>query len=163
MIVLGTICTLMFTLSGWARSNAAQNTKITPPPGPAAGSLVTMREAAELLKVSPVTIKRWLKQGRLRAYHVGPRAIRIKQEDLQALLTPTNVQDKQKEVSTGMLQLGKQQHRRPWPAAEELARRQRLIAVIRMRREQRVITPHTAEELVREARMAREKGGSRAF
>ncbi len=50
--------------------------------------LLTKAEAAKLLKVSPVTISRWLKQGRLPAYRLGPRAIRIRRADLDALLDP---------------------------------------------------------------------------
>jgi excisionase family DNA binding protein len=34
--------------------------------------LLTLKEAATLLKVSVVTLRRWIKQGRLPAYHVGP-------------------------------------------------------------------------------------------
>ena len=50
--------------------------------------LLTTAEAAKLLKVSPVTILRWLKQGRLPAYRLGPRAVRIRRADVQALLRP---------------------------------------------------------------------------
>src|SRR3989304_2296808 len=50
--------------------------------------LLTIADAARLLKVSVVTVKRWLKQGRLHAYRVGPRSIRIKREDLNALVRP---------------------------------------------------------------------------
>jgi excisionase family DNA binding protein len=49
--------------------------------------LLTIVEAAKLLKVSTVTLHRWIKQGRLRAYHVGPRKVRIKRSDLTKLLT----------------------------------------------------------------------------
>jgi excisionase family DNA binding protein len=52
--------------------------------------LLTMAEAAKLLKVSTVTLKRWLKQGLLPAYHVGPRAIRIRRADLAKVLTPVS-------------------------------------------------------------------------
>jgi excisionase family DNA binding protein len=49
--------------------------------------LLTIAEAAKLLKVSTVTLHRWIKQGRLPAYHVGPRKVRIKRSDLSKLLT----------------------------------------------------------------------------
>ena len=52
--------------------------------------LVAVAEAAELLKVSTVTLRRWIKQGRLPAYHVGPRKVRIRREDLTKALTPTH-------------------------------------------------------------------------
>jgi excisionase family DNA binding protein len=57
--------------------------------------LLTPPEAAALLKVSVVTIRRWIKQGRLPAYHVGPRKVRINRSDLSKAFTPTN----QEEVS----------------------------------------------------------------
>ena len=50
------------------------------------GDLLTIPEAAAALKVSPVTIARWLKQGRLQAYRMGPRAVRIRREDLTEVL-----------------------------------------------------------------------------
>jgi excisionase family DNA binding protein len=51
--------------------------------------LLTLDEAAKLLKVSIVTLRRWIKQGRLPAYHVGPRKVRIKRSDLTKAFTPT--------------------------------------------------------------------------
>ena len=51
--------------------------------------LLTLPEAAKLLKVSVVTLRRWIKQGRLPAYHVGPRKVRIKRRDLAKAFTPT--------------------------------------------------------------------------
>jgi excisionase family DNA binding protein len=53
--------------------------------------LLTLAEAAKLLKVSPATLHRWLKDGRLRAYRVGPRAVRVARADLAKLLVPTTV------------------------------------------------------------------------
>jgi excisionase family DNA binding protein len=50
--------------------------------------LLTLPEAAALLKVSVVTIRRWIKQGRLPAYHVGPRKVRINYSDLSKAFTP---------------------------------------------------------------------------
>lgn len=50
--------------------------------------LLTKAEAAELLGVSPATISRWLKEGRLPAYRLGPRAVRIRRADLDDLLRP---------------------------------------------------------------------------
>jgi excisionase family DNA binding protein len=50
--------------------------------------LLTIREAAEVLRVSEVTISRWIKQGRLPALRVGPRAIRIRRDDLDKVVTP---------------------------------------------------------------------------
>jgi excisionase family DNA binding protein len=50
--------------------------------------LLTLKEAATLLKVSVVTLRRWIKQGRLPAYHVGPRKVRINRSDLSKAFTP---------------------------------------------------------------------------
>jgi excisionase family DNA binding protein len=56
--------------------------------------LLTIAEAARLLKVSTATLHRWLKQGRLQAYHVGPRAVRVRRADLARLLVPTTLPEK---------------------------------------------------------------------
>jgi len=55
--------------------------------------LLTIPEAAAALKVSPVTISRWLKQGRLPAYRMGPRAVRIRRDDLTDVLKPSGHAD----------------------------------------------------------------------
>ena len=49
---------------------------------------LTTAEAAKTLKVSPLTVSRWIKQGRLPASRVGPRAVRIRREDLTRVMTP---------------------------------------------------------------------------
>ena len=56
---------------------------------PSEDDLLTIPEAAATLKVSPVTISRWLKQGRLTAYRLGPRAVRIRRDDLVEVLKPS--------------------------------------------------------------------------
>jgi excisionase family DNA binding protein len=48
--------------------------------------LLTIREAADFLRVSEVTISRWIKQGQLPAYRVGPRAVRLRRDDLDHLV-----------------------------------------------------------------------------
>lgn len=50
--------------------------------------LLTVPEAAAVLKVSPVTVSRWLRQGRLPAYRLGPRAVRIRRSELAAVFSP---------------------------------------------------------------------------
>lgn len=52
--------------------------------------LLTVAEAAAILKVSRVTIHRWLKEGRLPACHVGPKAVRIRRSDLTNVMTPVH-------------------------------------------------------------------------
>src|SRR5207247_2524719 len=49
---------------------------------------LTVAEAATRLQVSHPTIWRWIKSGKLAAYRVGPKAIRIKEADLAALVQP---------------------------------------------------------------------------
>ncbi|MFN8558270.1 MAG: helix-turn-helix domain-containing protein [Dehalococcoidia bacterium] len=41
------------------------------------GDLLTLAEAARLLRVSRITVHRWVQRGRLPSYRVGPKAIRI--------------------------------------------------------------------------------------
>lgn len=48
--------------------------------------LLTVAEAAQALKVSQVTLRRWLRDGRLPAYHVGPKAVRIRRDDLTRVI-----------------------------------------------------------------------------
>ncbi len=50
--------------------------------------LVTVAEAAKLLKVSIVTVHRWIKRGLLPSCHVGPRAVRIRRSDLENMIRP---------------------------------------------------------------------------
>jgi excisionase family DNA binding protein len=50
--------------------------------------LLTVAEAAALLKVSQVTLRRWIKQGRLAACRVGPRAVRLRRSDVEGAITP---------------------------------------------------------------------------
>jgi len=61
--------------------------------------LLKIKEAAALLKMSPVTVSRWLKQGRLVGYHVGPRSIRLRRSDVEALLEPTKGELTDEEVA----------------------------------------------------------------
>lgn len=49
------------------------------------GDLVTTKEAAELLRVSPYTISAWLSQGRLRRVKAGGRTL-IARAELEAFL-----------------------------------------------------------------------------
>ena len=70
-----------------ASSVSAQNVPMQAPD--LGAELFTVAEAAKLLKVSTTTLHRWLKQGRLHAYHVGPRAVRVHRADLAKLLVPT--------------------------------------------------------------------------
>jgi excisionase family DNA binding protein len=49
---------------------------------------VTTSEAANILGINRVTLHRWVKQGTLRAYSLGPRRVLFKRSDLSELLKP---------------------------------------------------------------------------
>lgn len=49
---------------------------------------LSIREATRQLKVGRTTLYRWLKEGRLRAYRIGPKAVRIRRADLERVVTP---------------------------------------------------------------------------
>jgi len=53
----------------------------------------TVPEAAMRLKVSPSTVWRWIEAEKLPAYRVGPRNIRIKKEDLEAIIRPARAKE----------------------------------------------------------------------
>jgi excisionase family DNA binding protein len=55
--------------------------------------LLTIAEAAAVVKVGRSTVHRWLRDGRLRAYRVGPRAVRIRRGDLIRIMTPMHHAD----------------------------------------------------------------------
>jgi excisionase family DNA binding protein len=49
--------------------------------------LITVKEAAQELRVSPVTIRRYIKSGRLRCIRLG-RTIRLRREDVEGIAGP---------------------------------------------------------------------------
>lgn len=49
---------------------------------------MTLDDAAHLYEVKPVTVRRWISEGRVRAYRFGPRRIRVEIADLEAMFTP---------------------------------------------------------------------------
>jgi excisionase family DNA binding protein len=53
-----------------------------------AGEYLGVKESAEYLGVNESTIRRWIKKGLLPAERVGPRLLRIKRADLDALKQP---------------------------------------------------------------------------
>lgn len=55
---------------------------------PEPGRLVTTRHAAEVCGVHVNTIRKWIAEGRLRAYRVGPQQMRVDRDDLAALIVP---------------------------------------------------------------------------
>lgn len=47
---------------------------------------MTIRQVAELLQVHPQTVQRWIHDGRLNAYRVGDRIMRVTASSLDAFL-----------------------------------------------------------------------------
>ncbi len=50
--------------------------------------LLTTKEVADQLRVSTVTVTRWLADGHLVGVKVGPRTFRFRRSDVEALLAP---------------------------------------------------------------------------
>lgn len=50
--------------------------------------LVTVAKAAEYADVHPMTVRRWIATGRVRAYRLSPRTTRIDLNELDAALRP---------------------------------------------------------------------------
>lgn len=50
--------------------------------------LMTVRAGARIPDVHPVTVRRWIAQGKLRAYSFGPRSTRVRRGDIEALAAP---------------------------------------------------------------------------
>lgn len=98
----------------------------------------TVTETAEFLSVNPSTIWRWIKSGKLPAYRVGHKNIRIRKQDLTAVIQPAKEVSMEKEREALFAP----------PTHEELARRQELVAKILANRAQRVIRPLSSADLV---------------
>lgn len=119
--------------------------------------LLTIAEAAGLLKVSTVTLHRWIKQGRLPAYHVGPKAIRIRRADLATVIAPAHegrtlpLSGRQATpIQTDIRPLTVEEKQRGW---EALRQSEALIARMRARRGGRPAAE--SWPLIREARERR--------
>jgi len=107
-----------------------------------ASALLSVSEAARTLGVSPSTIWRWIEAGKLPAYRIGPKKIRVTKEDLGQMVQPAG----QKEGVTGAMERIK-------PVSEqEIQRRKALVEQILQNRERRSIAPLTASDLIHMAR-----------
>ena len=49
---------------------------------------MTQRDVARTCHVTVITVRTWIADGRLPAYRLGPKMIRIKRSDVNALLSP---------------------------------------------------------------------------
>lgn len=60
--------------------------------------LYTVQETAQMLKVSPVTVRRYIASGRLRAVRVG-RNVRVRMEAIERFVTPVAPQTDELETA----------------------------------------------------------------
>ena len=110
----------------------------------------TVPEAARELDVSPSTVWRWIEAKKLPAYRVGARKIRIRKDDLGAVVTtarptpPAEDPPAERYVSVP-------------PTEEELARRHEVVARILAAQKGRSIAPLTTGDLIRQVRDEREE------
>lgn len=58
------------------------------PPRNISDRLVSISDAAHYLAVDPMTIRNMLRDGRLKAYTLGPRVLRIRLSDIDSALRP---------------------------------------------------------------------------
>ena len=58
---------------------------------PALADMLNRREAAKYVGKSVETLDRWIKEGRIPKYRLGPKTILVKKADLDALLRPLEV------------------------------------------------------------------------
>ena len=59
---------------------------------------LTLKQAAELVGVTPRTVQNWIKNGMIKGYQVGGR-IRVKRSDGDALYQPKEVKDEASETA----------------------------------------------------------------
>jgi excisionase family DNA binding protein len=116
-------------------------------PAPGTDAVYTVGQAATFFDVSPATVWRWIDAGKLPAYRVGGRKIRIRAEDLQEVVRPAREGREARAVAGSAVTPAP-------PDPEELARRRALVEEILARRRHRVIAPLTSADLVRKARRA---------
>lgn len=55
---------------------------------PSARNLVGIAQAAKYADVHPITLRRWVAGGRVPAYRVGPRLLKVDLNELEAMLRP---------------------------------------------------------------------------
>jgi excisionase family DNA binding protein len=103
---------------------------------------LTVSDAARELQVNPSTIWRWIESGKLPAYRLGERTIRIRKQDLESLLKPVRPKDSR---------TTKPKWARPI-SDDEIARRKELFDRIVENRKERIIAPLTTADLVHQAR-----------
>jgi excisionase family DNA binding protein len=108
----------------------------------------TVAEAAERLNVSHSTVWRWIRSGKLPAYRVGSRNIRIKQSELDKMVEEVHTEPDWEHMS---FEERRRFLLRP-PTEEELKRRREAYERTLQNRKDRSIAPMTSDELVRLSR-----------
>jgi excisionase family DNA binding protein len=117
---------IMGDTSGWGARTMASDTD---------SELLTISEAAKLLRISTITLHRWLKQGRLPAYRIGPKAMRIRRADLERVLVP--VQRSEPETVSAPPSEAPPERFGPVTSAQRLKRRAALAASERLLQQMR--------------------------
>ena len=102
--------------------------------------LLTVAEVAERLRLHPITVRRHIKAGRLRAVRVG-RAVRVRESDVQAF--------PRREIAQSPR----------WPTPEELERRRKAARALRALREETGPIGFSTLELIRASRRELEERG----
>src|SRR5919197_5078158 len=98
-----------------------------------ASALLSVSQAAQRLGVSPSTIWRWIEAGRLPAYRIGPKKIRVRREDLEQMVQPAGDRKGRMAVMEGIKPVSQR----------EIERRKALVKQILENRERRSIAPLT--------------------
>ncbi len=105
--------------------------------------LLSVNEAAALLRVHASTIRRWIDRGDLPAYRIGQRRVAVKRSDLDRLIAPVHLAQGQRIVE---LRPGERPPERLTPEEKErgleaLARLRRLHERMRAELGDRPMTP----------------------
>jgi excisionase family DNA binding protein len=87
--------------------------------------LLTVTEAAELLRVAPSTIRRWIRDGDVRAYRVGKRRVGLRRSDLAAVVEPTRTRGQDDRGGITIPELTEEEWTRGIAAVERLRERHR--------------------------------------
>lgn len=108
----------------------------------------TVAQAAKVLNVSHSTVWRWIRAGKLPAYRIGSRNLRIRQQDIKNL-REFEPDDQEWES----LSFAERRALLLRPLSDEEARdQQELYERVTKNREQYSIAPMTSDELVRRSR-----------
>ena len=134
---------------------------------PSEDRLLTVNDVAERLQVHPITVRRHIKAGKLRAVRVG-RSVRIREADLEEYLRPDDQQPLEQfpkgspefmeEVRRILRRIPNVQRPHQWPPTkEEMDRRKKLAEEAFKRRDERGPIGISTVELVRQGRRERDE------